>query len=262
MSRENPLDILRADLASNSHNLLSRVNEEQRSLLHTTRELDLLLQETEARKCLKDTFYWLSKGTKTIDRQNLEDPMRPFPDRPYFSPIFQFLNDRRINRGNKTSRVGFFKSRTMMTSWLVSGYIAHLGFNNAAVQVLIQSEDEARAVEIIDNIKILWINSSDALKTRWKVRKDPDSQPYNRFELENKSTFISIAGGANKIRSYHPTIYFADEAAFMDDLEDCISNAAATRCHQIILVSTAYPGYMADLWEECKQVDWSLKGTT
>lgn len=209
--------------------------------------------------CVRNNWYWLSKGTLTLDYQDTTGcPAKAFPaDRLYFEPILKAMHYLRINRpGNVPSDISHWKSRTMMLSWLVSGYISWLMFSRPATEILVQSADEVRAVEIVDNCKILWTNSSDTLRAKWKVDKDPSNQPYNRFFLANGSAMTGIPGGANKVRSYHPTVYVADEAAIMVDLEDCESNARATRCHQLIKISSANVGYMHDQFTACEEVDW------
>jgi hypothetical protein len=55
----------------------------------------------------------------------------------------------------------------------------------------------------------------------------------------------AIPGGADKIRTFHPTLAIFDEFSYMEDAEQCW-NAATPACQQMIGIGTAHPGWMAD----------------
>jgi len=136
----------------------------------------------------------------------------------------------------------------MMGSWTVAGWAAHYGFSHGATSVLFQSEDEDRAVHLVDYVKTLWKRSLPQLQKHWAVRQSPDKQAYNTFELANGTRFLGVVGNPNKIRSEHPTIFVVDEAAHMTAFEEAWGVAAGTRVPKMIALSSVAPGAF---WQLC-----------
>src|SRR5262249_52777941 len=93
------------------------------------------------------------------------------------------------------------KSRTMMMSWIVSGWAAHMAFTHPATCVVFQSEDEDRAVHDVMYAKTLWENSPALLREQWPLSKPLDKQTTNEFTLANGSRMLGIPGNPDKIRS-------------------------------------------------------------
>jgi hypothetical protein len=212
------------------------------------RRLLELMREKRVRRALTEPYYWLTECTKTQDEQDLVNPFKPFPKRPYFEPILEVLQHEAV--------VFLEKSRTMMASWLVSGHCAHLGFSRPAVGCVFQSRDEGRAVHDIDNIKCLWLNTDPDIRERWPLLKPLEKQAYNRLEMANGSWFLGIPGDPDKIRSEHPTVVVLDEAAFIPDGDASYNTARATRCLQIIALSSAEVGWFEDFTKPATPVDW------
>lgn len=213
------------------------------------RQLVELLREKRIRRALKDPYFWLTECTKTKDEQDKTgNPYKPFPQRPYFRPCIEVIENEPV--------ILFEKSRTMMLSWLVSGWCAHYGFNHPATGVVFQSEDEDRAVHCVENVKTLWEQSDPELKERWQLERPLEKQPYFKFELANGSWFKGIPGNPDKIRSDHPTIVVLDEAAFITRGDDSYNNAKATRCLKMICVSSAETGWYEDFTKPALPVDW------
>lgn len=196
---------------------------------------------------MKDTYYWLTTGTKTFDDQDKLNSFKSFPDKEYIPHILDCLE--------YESTLFLEKSRTMMASWTVSGWCAHKGFNSPFTTVF-QSQDEDRAVHDVENVKTLWSQSEPELQARWPLAKPMDKQPYNFLEMANGSWFIGIPGDPNKVRSEHPSCYVADEAAFMVDGEDAYGNAQGTRAPHVICLSSANPGWFYGMTKDAKLIDW------
>ena len=57
---------------------------------------------------------------------------------------------------------------------------------------------------------------------------------------------VGIPHGADKIRSYHPTALFIDEAAFIPDA-DASFNEAIAAVQKIVVLSSAGPGFFEDV---------------
>jgi hypothetical protein len=213
-------------------------------------QLKSIENELLARMSLEDPYVWLTQATKTKDEQAPRgvDPYRPFPKRPYFKPLMEFMNSEALTY--------IRKSRTVMGSWLVTGWACHKAFTTPATRVVFQSKDEVRALKLIEYAKTLWDQSVPQLQSIWRVRKHPMEQAYNVFELLNGSKLVAIVGDPDKVRSEHPTIYIADEAAFMEDGEESMNVAAGTRVPCIISISSVCDGWFNDVTEEVMWEDW------
>jgi hypothetical protein len=147
----------------------------------------------------------------------------------------------------------------MMLSWLLSGYIGHKLFTRPFTSCVIQSKDEARAVKPIAYMKCLWRNSDQELRDRWPLPRPLDKQPFNKIELSNGSWALGVSGDPDRIRSEHPSIVFLDEGAFIDTDEN-YNVAVATRCKQIIVNSSANPGWFFEQIRDAKPAPWPEYG--
>lgn len=213
-------------------------------------ELEKARAEMLCRRAIADPYFWLTECTKTQDEQDLENPFKPFPKKEYLYHTLQLM---------KESPVLFIeKSRTMMISWLVSAFTAHMGFTRPAVGTIFQSEDEGRAVHDVDYVKVLWSQSTPELRAKWPLTKPMEKQPYDRLELANGSWWQGIPGNPGKIRSEHPTIVVLDEAAHIERGEESYNVAVATQCLHMIALSSAKKGWFRDFTEFANPVDWPL----
>lgn len=217
-------------------------------LFQALREAELLSEEMMARRALKDCFYWLTECTKTKDEQDEKDPLKPFPKREYLRVLVDVLEYEPV--------VFLEKSRTMMLSWMVSGWAAWKGFRHPATKVVFQSDDEDRAVHDVEYVKELWKNSLPALQRRWPHKHREIDEPYNAFYMANGSCFVGIPGNPKKVRSEHPSIYIMDEAAHIEQGEEAYNVAARTECPHLIALSSAAPGWFRDFTIGASPVDW------
>ena len=203
---------------------------------------------------VKDKFFWLTECTKTKDEQDQQEPYKPFPAKDYLRLTLDYLD-------NEPNPVKFIKkSRTMLASWVVTGWAAHTAFTRPATKVVIQSRDEDTALTCIGYAKELWKNSLPALKQQWRLEKELDKQPDHELTTASGSSIVAITGDPNKIRSNHPTIVILDEAAFMDRGEESFNIAVATRCLHLVALSSAEPGWFEDLIETANPVPWPEYG--
>lgn len=203
--------------------------------------LDLeVLEEAEWRKidkrCGADALYWLQHYTATENpkyaAQGLEF-VQPFPQKSYFAPLFaHFACD---------TRLLIPKTREMLTSWSVMGWATNRAQWHKW-EVIVQTESENKAAELVEYAAQLHRHQSEWLKRRHPLEREPGA-----YEMvwRDGGRVMSIPKGANKIRMYHPTLYVMDEAAFLPEAEECY-NVAAPVAQQIIAVSSAGPGWFAN----------------
>lgn len=210
-----------------------------------------LSNELKARRALKDCYFWMTECTKTVDEQAETglDPYRPFPKEVYIKSLVDALENEPV--------VLIEKSRSVMGSWTVAAWCAHYAFTNPARKVLFQSKDEDRSLQLIRYVKTLWEQSMPELQKKWPVLRHPREQAYSSFEIANGSMFVGVVGDPDKVRSEHPSVYVADEAAIMDKFDDAWAVAAGSRVPKMIALSTVEVGAF---WELCNSdsnwVDW------
>ena len=215
------------------------------------REVRDLLAAEQRLRCqlaVRDAHYWLTECTETKDEQDKINPYKPFPRLPYLPYVLDVLDYEPISFHEK--------SRTMMMSWIVSGWAAHMAFTHPATCVVFQSEDEDRAVHDVMYAKTLWQRSLPGLREAWPLSKPLEKQPYNEFNLANGSRMLGIPGNPDKIRSEHPTVVVLDEAAHITEGEKSYNVAAATRCLHLVCLSSANPGWFREATEFATPVDW------
>lgn len=220
------------------------------------REAAVLIAELDARRSVRDPLYWLTRCTRTLDEQAAElglEPYRPFPERPYFRPLIDLLVREPI--------VMLEKSRTMMASWLLAGWCAHMAFTAPGTRIVFQSRDEDRALKLVQYIRTLWEQSTPRLRQLWPLAKPLNRQRYDGLEIANGSSVVGIVGSPDKIRSEHPTVYVADEAAYMPEFEECWAAAAATRVPHLVALSSVQPSAFCDLIAGAEAADWPGCGT-
>lgn len=144
-----------------------------------------------------------------------------------------------------------------MATWMVCGWAAHKMFTRPATAVVFQSQDEKRALDCVKYVKCLWENSLGALKRRWRLATETlADNAKHELKLANLSRCIGLVGKPDKIRSEHPTIYVADEAAFMTQFADSFSAARGARPLYMICLSSANPGEFEDIVATSKPCDW------
>jgi len=196
------------------------------------------------REMIADPLIWLQRYTKTKDshwrEHGADSPFRPFPDLPYFRPLVELFQKEPI----------FFieKSRNMMLSWLCVGLFTHAAMTTEGIEVLFQSQKEEKAFELVGYAKILYQQSDEAIRKAYPLAKKVQAE--GELLLANGSRIFGIPGGADQIRSYHPWGLFMDEAAFMPEAGDSYNNAVPV-CKKIVVLSSAGPGWFADVVTDC-----------
>ncbi len=234
---------------SNSSQDNSLSSARSRQLLHQYNELS---EELLARQIVDDPLLWLTCGTRTKDEQDQTgNPYKPFPNRPYIRPLLNAFENERV--------ILLPKSRTMMASWTVAGFMAYKMFTRAATRICFQSEDQKRAIDMVRYVKILWDQSLGALKRRWPLPRDfADIYEFGKeeFWLANGSSCIALVGNPDKLRSEHPTYYVADEAGLMTRFNSAFSAAMGSKCLGGVCIGTAEPSQFFDLIEDGEPIDW------
>lgn len=193
-------------------------------------------------------LWWATRCTETFDNhymdKGLKGPYRPFPQLPYLPWLFHKLLNERI--------LLIPKSREMLLSWAVVAYCVWACQLFPSTRVLIQSQKLEKSSELVKGTyppgygRTLYERQDDWLRERFPLATRMDDQPSDRLAWANGSAMQAIGRGADQVRLFHPTIFFVDEAAHMEECEASFG-AALPVASQLILVSSAGPGFFGDV---------------
>jgi hypothetical protein len=172
-----------------------------------------------------EDHHWSEKGTQ---------PVAPFPKKEYLRVVLQeVIADWQV--------LFLEKSRQMMASWLVCGYITWMCQTRPQIFWIIQSKDENTSAALVEYCRCLCRHQADWISRRNALVRN------SRLELrwQNGSRVLGLPSSVNKVRVHHPYGYFADEAAFMPRFKECFG-AIKPVAKKIIAVSSAGPSWFAD----------------
>lgn len=197
------------------------------------------LEQIRDERCKRDALYWVQNWTNTENPKFAAQgvPFKaPFPRKSYFAPVFAEFY--------KYDRLFIPKSREMITSWSVMAFAANRAQWHQA-EVVVQTDSEDKAKELIGYASCLYRNQPEWLKALHPLMREP-----SQLEIEFRAggRLFGIPKGVHKIRMFHPTIVIFDEAAFLPEFQQSYDTAHPV-AGQIIAISSAGPGAFADLCE-------------
>jgi hypothetical protein len=182
---------------------------------------------------------WLTRHTKTENPQYEEQGLpflAGFPRHSYFVPLFEaFLARHR--------QLYVSKSRTMMTSWAATGF-ATWAAQWKREETVIQTMNEDKALHLIEYASQLLRYQDPQLSRLHPIKK----QTVFSIVWEHGGAVDAVPGGADAIRSFHPSTFIQDEAAHIPEGEESL-NAVIPSQARIISISTAKAGWFADQCE-------------
>jgi hypothetical protein len=189
-------------------------------------------------------LYWLQNLTMTTDDhwQTKGTPHKaPFPRKTYLRYLFGAMLRLVAEPQRKTDVLFIPKSRDMLVSWSVMGFITWMCAWRPQTFWIVQSAKEDKAAELVKYSHTLSSNQPDWLRQRHELAMDT----FLERRWKNGSRLLGVPQGEAQIRVHHPHGWFADEAAFLPNLEQCL-NAVLPVAAQVIAISTATPGYFGD----------------
>lgn len=212
------------------------------SLTRTEKENELVSRKSLLlkEKCKRDANFWIKNFVKTFDEHDKENPIKPFPYRPYVPVIVDELANNEITH--------LAKSRQMSISWLAVAFILHEAqfFDYRLEAVFSKKEEDAHA--LVERAKFIYNYQPVWLKNMCRLDRKMRDMPYGHLFFENGSKIKGLAQGKDQVRSYVPSTALIDEAAFQDKLEETY-NACVPCCQKIITVSSANAGFFQRLVE-------------
>jgi hypothetical protein len=200
-------------------------------------------------------MYWLRNWTKTEnyhwEKQGLE-PKAPFPYKPYPKELLASYNvpsdkldwdylDWGMSYLLRSYEIGkpvnYPKSREMMTSWFVVGYITWSCQFFPNTEAVGQSEKDDKAKGLVKYSDILYGNQPEWMKSRFPLKRGVAGTQH-KIEWSNGSSFTGLPQGERQTASHHPTIYFNDESAHQPAWKSTVDIVRPV-AKQIISVSSA-----------------------
>lgn len=166
------------------------------------------------------------------------DTIRTFPIYQYMLPIIDIWQREKL--------MVVEKSRDMMATWLVVTMYAHDSLFHKGRQNIFQSENATKTRDLVDRAYILYNNQPEWLKN---VHKATIAEGGNRAGILKvpslQSEIIGFPAGADKIRQYHPSGVFSDEAAFNPNASESFAaiKPAISGGGRYTAISSANPGW-------------------
>jgi hypothetical protein len=223
--------------------LLDEVSRRQ-ALIERAKAREHVEQQKIEERCMRDPMYWLRNQTMTYDEHAKRKGVavyKPFPTFPAERDFMQMLMGYMMN----CSRLAVPKSREMMTSWLALGYATWKCQYEARTRVVIQTQKDIKAEELVGYAKTLYENQPEWLRKLHPLKHN-SQQSKSRLIWANESQVQGVPSGADQVRAYHPTVLILDEASFLPEAQASYETANPV-CSQIIMVSSAAPGWFGDM---------------
>jgi hypothetical protein len=212
-------------------------------------ERDSIIRRCSERVVAHDRgpMYWLRKITTTENfqwqAQGLQ-PKEPFPYKPYTPGEWDYL-DWVMSFVLAEAELYIPKTREMMSSWLVAGYITWMCQFFPSTGWIAQSETDLKAQGLIKYANILYDNQPDWMRSRFPLKRG-DTGTMHKIEWATGSWFRAVPQGERQLASDHPYGYFNDESAHQPAWE-ATKDIAKPAVRQSIHVSSAAPSRFFDL---------------
>lgn len=165
--------------------------------------------------------------------------------------VFDFLSPHPQHFQTSNRKIRFImKSRNLMISWSVMGWATARAMTVPEQEIIVQSQTEKKGVELIGYAKTLWEQQPAWLREMFPLKAgyQLSEMARNEFSLANGSRILAFPQGAEKIKTFHPSVLIMDEAAFQPEGQAAYADALPV-AQYIIGLSSAGPGWYADLIE-------------
>lgn len=176
------------------------------------------------------------------------DTIRPFTMMPYFEEIIQaWLRE---------PLLCIEKSRDMMATWLIVVCYTWDALFHKGRQHIFQSETAMKTHELCERVMVLANNQPRWLREVAPASFSEGSSRAGYVKIPKmQSEIIGFPQGADKVRQFHPTGFFSDEAAFNPEAGDCFAaiKPAIQNGGRYTAVSSANPSFFQHLCRDTVQ---------
>ncbi len=204
-------------------------------------DADTAWQHEEMNRCCNDPWYWAVNYVYTIRKDEFTSDEKPevlrFPPKPHLQRFMHLCFTEPFLTADK--------SRQMTLSWAMMLYYAHISLFGEHEEIIVQTKKEIDASALVAKAGFIL----GGLR-RW-MRPDftfSEGKGGKLVIAARHNTIRGLPGGAgagDQVRSANPSRYLLDEAGFVDEFEDCRTNAEAC-CQDIKLISTANAGEFSE----------------
>ena len=225
-------------------------------------------QVLEAERCRRDAHFLIFDSQKllTKDEHDQDAPVKPVPDLPYLRILLDcyLVSGRMLEPGAakyalaggvpasflealaSTGMLFVEKSRDMFVTNLTCAYLLARGRMRAHQLILLQSKKEEDAAKLVFAKEPQFARLSfmeDHLPPHLRQIQWPGGGAYGNLYVPNGTQFRAIPEGGDIIRSEHPSVIFADEAAFQPQFGASYTAAlpAVEGGGQYLAISSAAP---------------------
>ena len=210
-----------------------------RDILHQI-DADEGWQRGEMSRCANEPWYWAVNYVYTIRKDEFTSEDKPevlrFPAKEHLRYFLHLCFTEPFLTGDK--------SRQMTLSWSAMLYYAHIALFGEHEEIIVQTKKEVDASALVGKAAFILGGLRPWMRPWSGMTPYSEGKGGKLVIAARHNTIRGLPGGAgagDQVRSANPSRYFLDEAGFVDEFEDCRTNAEAC-CQDIKIVSTANSG--------------------
>ncbi len=188
-----------------------------------------------------EPWYWAVNYVYTIRKDEFTSEDKPevlrFPAKEHLQIILHYCFTEPFLAEDK--------SRQMTLSWCAMLYFSHIGLFGQHEEMIVQTKKEVDASALVGKASFILGGLRPWMRPVFTYSEGKGGKV---VIPDRHNTIRGLPGGAgagDQVRSANPSRYLLDEAGFVDEFEDCRTNAEAC-CQDIKIVSTANAGQFCE----------------
>lgn len=198
-------------------------------------------QRAEMSRCAEEPWYWAVNYVYTIRKDEFTSDDKPevlrFPPKEHLQHVFHLCFTEPFLAEDK--------SRQMTLSWLAMLYFSHIGLFGEHEEMIVQTKKEVDASALVGKAAFILHGLRSWMRPQFTYSEGKGGKLVIPGRHNTIRGLPGGAGAGDQVRSANPSRYLLDEAGFVDEFEDCRTNAEAC-CQDIKIVSTANAGQFAE----------------
>lgn len=194
-------------------------------------------QADEMSRCSNEPWYWAVNYVYTIRKDEFTSDEKPevlrFPPKPHLREFLHLCFTEPFLTADK--------SRQMTLSWAMMVYYSHIATFGEHEEIIVQTKKEIDASALVGKAGFILGGLRPWMRPDFTYSEGKGGKLVITARHNTIRGLPGGAGAGDQVRSANPSRYLLDEAGFVDEFEDCRTNAEAC-CQDIKLVSTANAG--------------------
>jgi len=200
-------------------------------------DADPAWQVDEMSRCCNDPWYWAVNYVYTIRKDEFTSDEKPevlrFPAKPHLQRFMHLCFAEPFLTADK--------SRQMTLSWAMMLYYSHIALYGEHEEIIVQTKKEIDASALVAKAGFILGGLRQWMRPDFTFSEGKGGKLVIAARHNTIRGLPGGAGAGDQVRSANPSRYLLDEAGFVDEFEDCRTNAEAC-CQDIKLVSSANSG--------------------